>query len=197
MQVFRLMDLPDKVIAFDALPKRLTEGFELCPAEGFPRHWKEWMGKTERVIKVPPERDPITQQVRKFEPIYEKDYFFYLVDWRRGPVEEKWREVCEFVKTHVSKDTRLKENIADMALPLAANKTDSVTLEPEDVPIIQIAAEYQELDGVSLEPKSAVSIFVRCEAEGCTAEFDGERARQALRMHAMRKHPAKEKVAAI
>lgn len=189
MQVFRLMGLPDKVIAFESLPKRLLSGFEMNRADGFPRHWKEWMGKTERIVTVPPEKDPLTGAVRRFDPIIETDHFFYLVDWNLKPVEEKWNEICDFVRQHVDKETRLKENLNDMALPLAPNKTDSVTLEPEDVVVIPIPIEYQEKDGEkSAPPVQALS--VKCLEPGCTSSFEGQYARNALRMHAQRKHKA-------
>jgi hypothetical protein len=189
MQVFRLVGGPDKVIAFDSLPKRLLSGFETIRADAFPRHWKEWMGKTERVIRIPPERDPITAQVRTFPEIVEKDHFFYLVDWQIGPVVEKWKEVCEFVKTHVTKDTTLKERLEDMALPLAGNLYDSVTLEPDEVVIIPIPEEFQEKDGAPA-PRAVEVNVARCSAEGCTAEFEGQYAKNALRMHTQKKHKA-------
>lgn len=203
MHVFRLMAMPDKVIAFDELPKRLLDGFEMCRADGFPRYWKDWMGKQIKITKVPPEKDGLTGQVRKFEPIIEEDYFFYLVDWRVNPVVEKWREVCDFVRTHVDKETRLKEDLAAMALPLASNKTDGVTLEPEDVVVIPIPLQYQEKDGLTDEDGNPVKMVkkapepftVKCEEEGCKASFEGSYARNALRMHTQKKHPSKERIA--
>lgn len=198
MQVFRLMGMPDKVIAFNDLPERLLEGFEMCSADGFPRHWKEWMGKQKKVTRIPPEKDLLTGQVRRFEPIIEEDAFFYLVDWHLGPVVERWAAVCDFVRAHVDKETRLKDKIDDMAVPLAGNKSDSVTLEPEDVPVIPIPIEYQEKEPklaslVGNEPKEIVpqgTIF-KCPEYGCGREFE---AKQALRMHTIKKH-SKAKVA--
>lgn len=196
-QCFRIMDMPDRVIAFDELPARLLEGFELCRADGFPRHWKEWLGKTKKITKIPPEKDFYTGQMRKFDPIIEEDYFFYLVDWTLNPVIEKWAEVCDFVRQHVDKDVRLKEKIEDMALYLAANKTDGVTLEPEDVPVIPIPIQYQEKNGSVIssgdplikkkEPKP--SEFLKCGEEGCLYEAEGVYAKQSIRMHKMKKHP--------
>ncbi len=144
MQVFRLMGGPDKVIAFDELPERLTQGFELCKADGFPRHWKEWLGKKENVIKIPPEMDVFTKQVRTFTPIIEKDHYFYLVDWNLRPVVERWDAICDFVKRVVPKDFRLTENLEEMAIPLASNKSDGVSIEPEQVVVIPIPLEFQE-----------------------------------------------------
>jgi len=190
MQVFRLMAMPDRVIAFDELPQRLLHGFEMCRADGFPRHWKEWMGKTKKVTQIPPEKDLLTGQVRRFDPIVEEDAFFYLVDWTINSNEEKWKEICDYVRQNVSKDVRLQEKLEDMALPLAANKTDSVTLEPEDVVVIPLPKEAAPLlDASGNEPKKSAPLMVeKCPEEGCTAEFEGKYARNALRMHKERKH---------
>lgn len=202
-QCFRIMNMPDRVIAFDELPKRLLEGFELCPAAGFPRHWKEWLGKTEKITKIPPEKDFLTGQVRRFDPIIESDAYFYLVDWTLNPVMEKWKEVCDFVRQHVDKDVRLMEKLEDMALPLAANKTDGVTLEPEEVPVIPIPLQFQEKTPVlavpGLHPMTAEEKkqgFIMCGEEGCKYEASGPWAKNSIRMHKMKRHPKKEPVAA-
>lgn len=202
MQIFRLMGMPDRVLAFDKLPARLLEGFEDCRAEGFPRHWREWMGKRPKVTKVPPERDFMTQQVRVFQPIVEEDCFFYLVDYNSNPMMEKWKEVCDFVRQHVSKDVRLMERIEDMAVPLAANKTDGVTLEPENVPIIPIPVEYQETKEAlilptetKVTPTESIAPHGTIKCDQCETEYKGKFAKNALRMHIMAKHK-KQAVAA-
>jgi hypothetical protein len=192
VQVFRLMGMPDRVIAFDQLPDRLLQGFELCGSDGFPRHWKAWMGKIKKITKIPPEKDFLTGQVRRFDPIVEEESYFYLVDWTLNASMEKWKEVCDFVRQHVSKDVRLMDKIEDMSKPLAANKSDGVTLEPEDVVVIPIPIEYQEI-GVGLitpavapkrDPLSPKAVF-KCTEEGCVKEFS---AKQGLVMHKMKKH---------
>lgn len=197
MQVFRLMNMPDRVIAFDELPARLLQGFEMCKADGFPRHWKAWMGSVEKVTKVPPEKDPLTGNLRRFDPIVETDSYFYLVDWTIKPVTEKWQEVVDFVRQHVSKDFRMPEKFEDLAKPLAANKTDGVTLEPEDVVVVPIPVLFQEKSAASVAPVAKeVTKEVPRETESfdcaqCDKKYDGK---QALRMHTMKKHP-KETVA--
>lgn len=205
MQVFRLMNKPDRVIAFDELPERLLEGFEMIRADGFPRYWKEWLGKRKKTIKLPREIDPLTKTVIIHQPIIEEDAFFYLVDANLEPVMDKWREVCDFVKQHVSKETRLMDKIDDMAIPLASNQAEGVTLEPEDVPVIPIPVEFQEKspklagpDGSEIKNeakrKQPESIRVKCSEDGCPSEFEGPYAKNALRMHTMKRH-SKEKVA--
>lgn len=195
LQVFRLMGMPDKVIAFDGLPENLLAGFELCRAEGFPRHWKDWMGKQRKVTPIPPEKDLLTGQVRRFDPIIDEDSFFYLVDWTSNPSTEKWKEVCEYVRQNVSKEVRLKDKIEDMALPLAQNKTDSVTLEPEDVVVISLQKETQALvsdSGTPIKKEPAkeekhVNVL-KCQEPGCTSEFEGSYAKNSLRFHIQKKH---------
>jgi hypothetical protein len=200
MQVFRFMGLPDKVLAFDSLPERLCQGFEWVRADGFPRHWKEWMGKRDRIIKIPPEKDFLTGGVRTFDPIKESDCYFFLVDAFLQPSLERWKEVSDWVRQHVSKDVRLMDKLEDMALPLAPDKTSSVTLEPEDVPVIPIPIEYQEKDAVPsvIEPANHTPQpkMVVCEEEGCKWERENDGyARSALRMH-QKKH-AKAKHALV
>lgn len=198
MQVFRFFGLPDRVLAFDELPERMLEGFEMIKAAGFPRHWKEWMGTKKKIIRLPPEIDPFTKQVRRYEPIEEVESFFYLVDANLGQVMERWAEVEDFVRQHVSKDFRLKDKLQDMALPLSPDKTSSVDLEPEAVVVIPIPLEFQEKGQKLVSPagtelkKNVPSETFSCVAEGCKSSFD---TKAGLRMHAMKKH-SKESVAA-
>lgn len=187
MQVFRLMDMPDRVIAFNELPERFLSGFEMCRAEGFPRHWKEFLGKRKKVTAIPPEKDLLTGQVRRFDPIIEEDAFFYLVDYTLNPCEEAWKEVCDYVRQNVDRNIRLMEKIDDMAVPLATNKSDGVTLEPEEVPIITLPKEIPSLvDAKGNEPiKKGTEFKIKCDEKDCIAEFASK---QAVRMHKMKKH---------
>lgn len=196
MQCFRLMNLPDRVIAFDELPEELVRSFEMCRADGFPRHWKEWLGKKKKITPIPPEKDFLTGQVRRFDPIVEEDSFFYLVDWNIQPQVEKWQEVCDYIRSHVDRETRLMEKITDMAVKLAPNKTDGVSLEPEDVPVIKIIRDVLVSPaGAKIEPpankakESKESIVVKCDEEGCKFESEGAYAKNAVRMHKAKRHP--------
>lgn len=199
-QVFRLMNLPDRVIAFDELPERLVQGFEMCRADGFPRHWKDWMGKKTKVTPIPPEKDLLTGQVRRFEPIVEEDYFFYMVDWNINPIVEKWQEVCEYVRTHVDKDTVLKEKITDMALRFGPDKASGIELDPEEVPVIKIIKDVSLLNQSGKEtpvlPKKD-TVILKCEQEGCGFEAEGVYAKNKIRMHKMKRHPKKEVAATV
>lgn len=203
MQVFRFMDSPDRVLAFDSLPERLVLGFELCRADGFPRHWKNWMGKVKLYTKIPPEKDFLTGSIRTFPPIVEEDSFFYLVDATLNNHVEKWKDVTDFVRANVSKDIRLTERLEDMSKPLAANKTDSVSLDPEDVTVIPIPLEFQEKEPVASMPTiidpprpPVEKKFLNCDEPGCDYQAEGTYAKNSIRFHKQKKHPKQVAVAA-
>lgn len=187
MQVFRLMGLPDKVIAFDELPEDMVKGFELCRAEGFPKYWKNWMGTKKMITKIPTELNPVTGERRTFDPIVDEDSYFYLVDWSLKPAVEKWRQIESYVRSHVPSEFRLTDKLEDMAKPLAANKTEGISLEPDDVVVIPIPKDTSLI----LEKKQKVADVFKCVEPGCDREFD---AKQGLVMHKMKKHPKKEEV---
>ena len=187
MQVFRLMNMPDRVIAFDELPEDMVKGFELCRADGFPRHWKDWLGKKKKVTIVPPEKDPFTGQARRFAPIVEEDHFFYLVDWTIGTDEERWQELSSYVKANAPKDFRLLDKIEDMAVPLAPNKTDGVTLEPEEVPVIPLP-KVEQAEAPVIKNETKPSHMVKCDEPGCNYEAQGVYAKNSVRLHKTKKH---------
>lgn len=181
MQCFRLMGLPDKIIAFDELPEDLVKDFELVRADGFPKYWKNWMGEREIVHKIPSELNPVTGVRKTFDPFVEKDSYFYLVDWSLKPIAEKWRKVEEYVRQRVSPDFRLTDKLEDMAKPLAPDKTSGITLEPDEVVIIPLPKVGESKIEIAIEHQS-----FKCDEPGCLAEFSGK---QAVRMHRMKKHP--------
>lgn len=191
MQVFRLMGIPDKIIAFDELPEDLVKGFELLKADGFPKAWKRWMGEMEVVTKIPSLLNPVTGERQVFDPFVEKDSYFYLVDWNIKPVEEKWKKIEEYVRQKVSSEIRLTDKLEDMAKPLAANKVDGISLEPDDVVVIPLPKETKSiLKSVTekeTEPVSPLEMdkVYKCEVDGCGKEFG---AKQGLRMHNMKRH---------
>lgn len=189
MQVFRLMGLPDKIIAFDELPEDLVKGFELLRAEAFPKYWKKWMGEKEIVTKIPSVVNPVTGQRQVFESFVEKDSFFYLVDWNLKPVVERWKKIEEYVRQKVSSEFRLTDKLEDMAKPLAPNKVDGITLEPDDVIVIPLP---KEVSGAGVFIKKEVET-IKCTEPGCDKEFDDKR---GIRMHMMKKHPKPEVVPA-
>lgn len=187
MQVFRLMGMPDKVIAFDELPEDLVKGFEMIKADGFPKYWKKWLGEREVITRIAPELNPVTGQRRTFEPIVEKDSYFYLVDWNLKPVVEKWKELESYVRAKVPSDFRLTDKLEDMAKPLAADKVAGISLEPDDVVVIPIPKEAR-LASIKNE-----TVMYKCEEPGCDREFDHK---NGVRLHTMKKHPKKAEIAA-
>lgn len=191
MQCFRFMGMPDKVLAFDELPEDLVRGFEMCKAEGFPKYWKNWLGKKKVTISIPSELNPVTGQRTKYEPIVEEDSYFYLVDSNVKPVMEKWKEIEDYVRRVVPTEFRLTDKLEDMAKPLAPNKTEGINLEPDDVVVIPIPKGAPEV-----VKQNEPTVMYKCDAPGCEKEYDDKR---AIRMHKMKAHPEpkKEEVAAV
>jgi len=138
MHVIRLVGMPDKVIAFDGLPEELVAGLDMQGPHGFPRHWKAWLGTKKKITKINPERDPITMQIRTFEPIVEEGPFFYIVDEMMNQDVEKWQAICDYARRNAPLDFRLKDKIEDMAKPLAADPKSELKLEPEEVVVIPL-----------------------------------------------------------
>lgn len=194
LKVFRFMGMPDKVLAFENLPESYSKPFELCRADGFPRHWKEWMGKIEKKIPIQPEKDMLSGKVRFFDPIIEEDCFFYLVDWNLKQNEEKWQELTDYVRRSVDKETRLMDKIEDMAKPLARDKSEGVSLEPEEVTVIKIPKEIPQIS--TNVPRGTIDNHEKSEqihqCDECTKTFTGSYWKNALRMHKGKHHPLKE-----
>ncbi len=206
MQVFRLVGLPDKIIAFDELPEEMVKGFEDCRAEGFPKAWKKWMGEREIVTPIPSELNPVTGVRRTFDPYVEKDSFFYKVDWDIKPMVERWEKIEKYARDHVKTEFRLTDKLEDMAKPLAPDKISGITLDPEDVIVIPIPKEVLLVDPkdpkepaqpelpIKEEPEKETSKETELMCPHCKETFEGSYAKNSLRFH-MRKHE-KEKVTA-
>lgn len=190
MQCFRFMGMPDKVLAFDELPESMLGLFEMCKAEGFPRHWKKWLGTKKKITQIPPEKDFLTGGVRRYDPIVEEDSYFYLVDYNVKPVEEKWQEVCDYVRAHVDKEVRLMDRLDDMAKPLAPDKISAISLEPEDVIVIPLP-KVQVETFVEKEKKPDV-LVLKCDE--CDFEASGSYAKNSIRFHKQKKHKKTEAV---
>ncbi len=197
MDVFRLMNLPDRVIAFEGLPESLLKGFEMCNTDGFPRHWKEWMGKKKRIIPIPPEKDMLTGQVRRYDPIVEEDSFFYLVDWNIQPQVEKWQEVCSYVRSNAVEGTKLLEKITDMAVKLGPDKSSGVELDPSDVPVITLKVKESLVDSKGSEvPRGTIDRLapkpekpvIKIKCDECEYEKEGPYAKNSIRMHKQKVH---------
>lgn len=183
MDIFRFMGMPDKVLGIEGLPEDFLRPFEMNRADGFPRHWKEFMGKRKKLTPIPPEKDPLTGLVRRFDPIVEEDSYFFLVDWNLKQNEEKWQELTDYVRKNVDRDVRLLDKIEDMAKPLARDKSEGVSLEPEDVPIIKINVAILPLIKTTVAKNEEKNDVVKCSE----CDYEGK-SKQAVRMHSMKKH---------
>lgn len=194
MQVFRLMGMPDKVIAFDELPKEYLEGLEMCDCTKLGRSWREFVGKVERVIKIKPEMDPITRQMLTFPAIKETAPFAYLIDWEINHDKERWGAIVEYVRRNApvswkQKDStgqevsiKMMDDLEKMAKPLARDAHSELDLEPEDVLIVPLpksgAIEEKEGPTVEIDKKE-----YKC--PDCEKIFDSK---QGMLVHRRKKH---------
>lgn len=195
-QVFRLMGMPDKMIAFDELPQDLLEGLEMSDESRMQRHWREYLGLREKAIRIPPDRDPLTGAVRHYTPIIQKAPFTYVIDREVNKDKERWQEIESYVKRNAPKDFRLLDKLEDMAKPMAADAHSEVTLEPEDIVVIPLG-KLVEVDSTlstivvdtsapapkeEVKQKEAVQMF-SCDA--CEKSFDTN---QGLLLHKRKRH---------
>ena len=208
LQVFRLMGMPDKVIAFDELPESLLEGLEMREQSKMPRHWRDFMGTRERTIKIKPYLDTMINKMVTAPPIVEKGPFAYLIDWELNHNKERWQEIQSYVRRNAPRDFRLLDKLEDMAKPLSSDQRNEITLEPEEVVVIPLPKEVKE-EGemqVSLaKPAASTSTdtadsgkttVVTQEALKCQECGAGFAKKRALRMHMLGKHRVRKPVAA-
>lgn len=144
-QVIRFMDMPDKVIAFDGLPEELLSELEMLNCSKLPRHWRDFIGTRERLVKIKPERDPYTGKMSDYTTVKEIAPFCWVVDREINKDKEAWRAIESYVKRNAPRDFRMTDPIVDietgkstMAKPLAADAHSELSLEPEDVTVIPI-----------------------------------------------------------
>lgn len=146
MQAFKLVNggFVDKVIVFDTLPERLMKNIKTRAADGFPRAWAKWLASIESVrvvLKTETSVDLARNWTYKYTPIGKEPCFFVLEYLDINSDKEAWRNICEFIRMSAGPEVRLKEKIEDMALALAGNPTMPLSVEPEDIPVIQIPQE--------------------------------------------------------
>lgn len=145
-QVFKLMDMPDRVIAFDSLPEELLAGIELVDCSKLNKEWREFVGYREKKTIIRPEMDPITKQYNKAEPLIEKKPFAYLIDRELNADKDRWAEILTYVRRHAPMSwtqsnghpQRLMDDIEKMAKPIARDVHSDPDLEVEDVIVIPL-----------------------------------------------------------
>lgn len=145
-QCFKLVNggLVDKVIVFDSLPERLYKNAATRACDGFPKAWARWLGEigsTRTVFQTETTVDLARNWKYTHTPVGKEPCFFVLQYTDINADKEMWRAICEHLRLNVGPEVRLKEKIEEMARPLAANATQPLEIEPEDVPVIPVPEE--------------------------------------------------------
>ena len=146
MQALKLVNggFVDKVIVFNTLPEYLVKNIRTRAADGFPRAWARWLadiGSMRPVFKTETNVDLARNWTFKHTPIGQEPCFYVLEYTDLNSDKEAWRMICDFLKANCGPEVRLTEKIEDMALALAANSTQPLSVEPEDVPVIAVLAK--------------------------------------------------------
>lgn len=119
MFVIRLVNpgVVDRLIVLDGLPKRYLNGVGTVLPNGLPRHWAKFA---------------------------DKHYvLFYLT---QNNDKEKWQEITNFLRRVCDAKIRLLDRIEDMAVPMASDSKEAVSIEPEDIPVIPIPKEFRDVE---------------------------------------------------
>lgn len=146
MQAFKLVNggFVDRVIVFDSLPARLVNGVRTREVAGFPRAWAKWLGSigsTRIVYKTDTTVDLARNWKYTHTPIGSEPCFFVLEYTDINADKQRWREICEYIRMNAGPEVRLKEKIEEMALQMAPNSVTPLSIEPEDVPVIELPQE--------------------------------------------------------
>lgn len=124
MQIIKLVKagFPDSLIGFDSLPEGLIQRCDKASMAGYPKHWNK-LGASFHAL----EYTSVNKDI------------------------EIWQGICAFVKRVVDPSFRLLDNLANMAVPCAPSSKEQVSIEPEDVKIIPIPAQFQEKEQIKKE----------------------------------------------
>ena len=188
-QVFRLVGMPDKIIAFDELPADLLKDLEMQNESSMYRHWKEFIGLRERVTEIKPYVDTMTRQLIKCAPLVEKAPFTWVIDWELNSNIEAWSRISAYVRQNVQEGFRLYDKLEDMAKPLAATVSEQITLEPEDVIVIPLKKiEKPQADPTDSTVRLATPEEAGFKCQECGKEFASK---QGVVLHRTKKHAEK------
>lgn len=148
MQVFRLVNAgyADRLIIFDALPKRLLNGIRTRELAGLPRRWGSHfvsIGSTRKVMKTHTTMHPDRSYTYTYTPVGDEPCFYVLDYQDINADKEAWRAISEYVRTNVGPEVRLREKLEDMAVVMASGPTQPLELEPEDIPVIPLPEEKE------------------------------------------------------
>lgn len=101
----------DRLIAFKNLPEYLLRGIEKTSIEdsGLGRHWKGF---------------------------FENQFILYyeFVNQDRA----KWEDIVSYARLHLAPLKSMRDNVVQMALPVAIDCAQGVNIEPEGVPVIEL-----------------------------------------------------------
>jgi hypothetical protein len=117
MQIVRLVfvGVPDRYIAFNSLPEKYFAGVEKASTASMPKEWREDS---------------------------KEHYVFFPDDINKD--KDRWSEIDGFVRRVVDPSFRLKDKLAEMAIPAAKDCQAGFELEIEQVPVIPIPLQHQE-----------------------------------------------------
>jgi hypothetical protein len=163
MQCIKLVNggFVDRIIVFDSLPERLVKDIKTRAADGFPRAWARWLadiGSLRTVFSTETTVDLARNWTYKHTPIGKEPCFFVLDYTDINADKEIWRRICEYLRQNVGPEVRLKEKIDDMAMALAANPTQPLSIEPEDVPVIPVPPEVKEIEHELVKPGETIIV---------------------------------------
>lgn len=166
MQAFKLVNagFVDKVIVFDTLPERLTQGIRTREVAGFPRSWAKWLGEigsTRTVFKTSTEKKGPGDYQYTHTPIGKEPCFYVLEYTDINADKEFWRNISEYLRLNCGPEVRLKEKVEDMALALAPNSTSALSVETEDIPVIMVPGEVKEAPKDSELVKHGETILIQ------------------------------------
>lgn len=157
----------DKVIVFDSLPERLIKNIKTRAADGFPRSWAKWLvsiGSVRPVYRTETTVDLARNYTFKHTPIGLEPCFFVLDYTDLNADKEIWRNISEYIRQNVGTEVRLKEKIEDMAMALASSPTQSLSIEPEDIPIVPVPHETKEIEHAIVKPGETIVVQEAIEA---------------------------------
>lgn len=143
MQAFKLVNagFVDKVIIFNSLPDYLTKNIQTRGTDGFPRAWPRFLadiGSTRKVYKTEDSVDLARNWTTKKTPIGDEPCFYVLHYTDINADKEAWRAICDYLRATVGPEVRLKEKIEDMAVVLASDPTQPLSIDPEDIPVVPV-----------------------------------------------------------
>lgn len=181
MQVVRLMKggHVDRIIAFDSLPKRFFDTAEKVNVDlyRFPKHWSKF---------------GVQEDGKAYHYVF--DYVMINKD------KETWAEITGFVRrsaTHVVKhggeEKHIADKLEDMAVPMASNSKEAMSIDVDDIPVIVIPEHLQEkpapivVVGASapIKPKADAVAEAPITCIPCAKEFKNKK---AFHMHNVGKH---------